>query len=44
MKSSSKISLGIILIIATMLSSCGIHTEQIPRDIDPSRQSELNGK
>jgi hypothetical protein len=44
MKSSSKLSLGIILIIAAVLSSCGIHTEQFPRDIDPSRQSELNGK
>jgi hypothetical protein len=44
MKPSSKLSLSLILIVAAMLSSCGIHTEQLPRDIDPSRQSELNGK
>jgi len=44
MKSRIKITLGIILIVVTTLSACGVHTDQFPRDIDPSRQSELNGK
>ena len=44
MKSKSKLSFGIILMIVAMLTSCGIRTDQFPRDIDPSRQSELNGK
>jgi len=44
MKLRIKITLGIILIVATTLSSCGVHADQFPREIDPSRQAELNGK
>jgi len=44
MKSRIRLTLGIILIVATALSSCGVDNDQFPRDIDPSRQSELNGK
>lgn len=44
MKSRFKLTIGIILIVATTLSSCGVNTDQFPRDIDPSRQTELNGK
>jgi hypothetical protein len=34
---------GVVLVVCA-LSSCGIRTDQVPRDIDPSRQTELNGK
>ena len=44
MKSRINLVLGIIFIVATTLSSCGVNTDQFPRDIDPSRQTELNGK
>jgi len=44
MKLRIKLAIGIILIVATTLSSYGINTDQFPRDIDPSRQTELNGK
>ncbi len=44
MKSRVTFTLGIILIVATALSSCGVDTDQFPRDIDPSRQTELNGE
>jgi hypothetical protein len=44
MKLRSRLTIGIISIVATMLSSCGVNTDQFPRDIDPSRQTELNGK
>jgi hypothetical protein len=44
MKSRIKLALGIILFVVTTLSSCGVNTDQFPRDIDPSRQTELNGK
>jgi hypothetical protein len=44
MKLRIKLTLGVICIVATMLSSCGVHADRFPRDIDPSRQTELNGK
>ena len=44
MKFRFRLGLGFMVIIATMISSCGVHTDQFPRDIDPSRQTELNGK
>lgn len=33
-----------VALAACALSACGIRTDQFPRDIDPSRQTELNGK
>lgn len=33
-----------IALAACALSACGIRTDPSPRDIDPSRQTELNGK
>ena len=44
MKLRIRLSIGIILIVAMTLPSCGIHTDEFLRDIDPSRQTELNGK
>jgi hypothetical protein len=44
MKLRIRLTLGIILTVVATLSSCGVNTDQFPRDIDPSRQTELNGK
>ena len=44
MKLHIRLILGIIFTVAAMLSSCGVKTDQFQRDIDPSRQTELNGK
>jgi hypothetical protein len=44
MKSRIRLTLGIILIAVAILSSCGVDTDPFPRDIDPSRQTELNEK
>jgi hypothetical protein len=43
-KRSSIASLLGIALAACALSACGIRTDLSPRDIDPSRQTELNGK
>lgn len=34
----------VIAVISFALTSCGVNMDQFPRDIDPARQSELNGK